>query len=111
MVADGPSTTTDGCIALLETLGGYGSNHDRVYIVDPAVSIYSRKAMGDIVVPGSAVAIGTLAAVKQWESPGNQSVPINGTTRTFYDIDVKNQKCAIGGVDQLAVHRAFVELF
>lgn len=83
VVADGPSTTTDDFIALLETLGGEGSNHDRVYIVDPTVSIYSRKAMGDIVVPGSAVAIGALAAVKQWESPGNQSVPINGTTRTI----------------------------
>lgn len=30
--------------------------------------------------------------------------------RTIYDIDVKTQKCVIGGVDQLAVHRAFVEL-
>jgi phage tail sheath protein FI len=47
------------------------------------VSIYSRKAKGDIVVPASVVAIGSLAAVKQWESPGNRSVPINGTLRTI----------------------------
>jgi phage tail sheath protein FI len=83
VIADGPSTTTDALITLLDTLGGVGSNHDRVMMVDPAVSIYSRKAKGDIVVPGSVVAIGALAAVKQWESPGNRSMPINGTVRTI----------------------------
>jgi phage tail sheath protein FI len=83
VVADGLSTTTEAMITLLDTLGGVGSNHDRVMIVDPAVSIYSRKAKGDIVVPGSAVAVGALAAVKQWESPGNRSLPVNGTIRTI----------------------------
>ncbi|MCV6590499.1 MAG: phage tail protein [Marinobacterium sp.] len=83
VVADGLSTTTGEQIELLDTLGGEGSNHERVYMVDPAVSIYSRKAKGDILVPGSVVAVGALAAVKQWESPGNQSVPINGTARTI----------------------------
>lgn len=83
VVADGLSTTTDDMIALLDTLGGEGSNHERVYMVDPAVSIYSRKAKGDILVPGSALAVGALAAVKQWESPGNRSLPINGTARTI----------------------------
>ena len=83
VVADGPSTDTDELITFLDTLGGDGSNHDRVYLVDPAVSIYSRKAKGDILVPGSAVAVGALASVKQWESPGNQSVPVNGTARTI----------------------------
>jgi phage tail sheath protein FI len=83
VVADGLATTADDMLDLLDTLGGVGSNHDRVFIVDPAVSIYSRKAQGDIVVPGSVVAIGCVAAVKQWESPGNQSVAINGTSRTI----------------------------
>lgn len=83
VVADGPSTDTDALITFLDTLGGEGSNHDRVYLVDPAVSIYSRKAKADILVPGSAVAVGALASVKQWQSPGNQSVPVTGTSRTI----------------------------
>ncbi|MBB1489376.1 phage tail protein [Oceanospirillum sediminis] len=83
VVADGLSTTPEEQIAFLETLGGEGSNYDRVYMVEPAVSIYSRKARGDILVPASVVAVGALASVKQWESPGNQSLPINGTAHTI----------------------------
>lgn len=83
VVADGPSTNADAAIALSDLLGGADTGHDRVYIVDPAVSIYSRAAKGDILVPGSVVAIGALAAVKQWESPGNQGVLIQGTDRTI----------------------------
>ena len=90
VVADGPSTDTDALIAFLDTLGGEGSNHDRVYLVDPAVSIYSRKARADILVPGSAVAV---AAVKPWQSPGNQSVPVKGAARTIeYNILDKNSE-------------------
>lgn len=92
VVADGPSTDTDELIAFLEALGGEGSNHDRVYLVDPVVSIYSRKARGDILVPGSAVAVGAMAAVKRWESPGNQSVPINGTARTI-EYNILDKAC------------------
>ncbi|WP_051560185.1 phage tail sheath protein [Marinobacterium jannaschii] len=83
VVVDGPSTTTDAAIALSAQLGGEGTGHERVYMVDPAVSVYSRAAKGDVLVPGSAVAIGALAAVKQWESPGNQGVLISGTDRTI----------------------------
>ena len=92
VVADGLSTTTEEQITFLNTLGGVDSNHERVYMVDPAVSIYSRKAKGDILVPGSAVAVGALAAVKQWESPGNQSVPINGTARTI-EYNILDKTC------------------
>ena len=93
VVADGPSSDTDALIAFLDTLGGEGSNHDRVYLVDPAVSIYSRKAKADIIVPGSAVAVGALASVKPWQSPGNQSVPVTGTARTVeYNILDKNSE-------------------
>lgn len=93
VVADGPLWSTHEFLEFMETLGGQGSNHDRVYMVGPGVSIYSRAARGDILVPPSAVAIGALAAVKQWESPGNQSVPINGTSRTIeYNIlDATNE--------------------
>lgn len=83
VVVDGPSTTTDAAIALSDLLGGADTGHERVYMVDPAVSVYSRAAKGDVLVPGSAVAIGALAAVKQWESPGNQGLLITGTDRTI----------------------------
>lgn len=90
VVVDGPATTTAAAIALSASLGGEGTGHDRVFVVDPAVSIYSRAEQDYITVPGSVVALGALAAVKQWESPQNQGVLIGGTSRAIeYNIEDK----------------------
>lgn len=90
VVVDGPATTTAAAVALSDSLGGENTGHDRVLIVDPAVSIYSRAEKGYITVPGSVVALGALAAVKQWESWQNQGVLIGGTSRAIeYNIEDK----------------------
>jgi len=90
VVVDGPATTTAAAIALSDSLGGEGMGYDRVAVVDPAVSVYSRKALGFITIPGSAVAIGALASVKAWESWQNQGVYIEDTSRTIeYNIEDK----------------------
>lgn len=91
VVADGTGTTTADVIALSASLGGVGTGHDRVYLVDPLPSIYSKKALGDIYVAPSIVAVGAVAAVKPWESPGNQGVFIQDVSRTVeYNILDKN---------------------
>lgn len=88
VVIDGPATTSAAAIALSDSLGGEGTGHDRVAMVDPAVSIFSRAAAGFILVPGSAVGIGALASVKAWESWQNQGLYISDTSRTIeYNIE------------------------
>lgn len=88
VVVDGPATTTAAAIALSASLGAEGTGHDRVAVVDPAVSVFSRAEADYISVPGSAVAVGALAAVKQWESWQNQGLYISDTSRTIeYNIE------------------------
>lgn len=82
-VIDGPSGSTQDAIDLSGLLGGEGTGHDRVYMVDPMPAIYSRKAQGNIYVPPSTIAMGAVAAVKPWESPGNQGVLIQDVARVI----------------------------
>jgi len=83
VVADAPSSNTQAAIDLSASLGGAGTGHERVYLVDPMPSIYSRKAQGDIYVAPSVIAMGAVAAVKPWESPGNQGVLIQDVARSI----------------------------
>ncbi|MCH9691006.1 MAG: phage tail protein [Gammaproteobacteria bacterium] len=83
VVVDGPSGSTQDAIALSEELGGEDTGYERVYMVDPMPAIYSRKAEGEIYVPPSTVAMGAIAAVKPWESPGNQGVLIQDVARVI----------------------------
>lgn len=90
VLVDAPSTNKADAIAFSQALGGEGTGHERVYAVDPMPAIYSKKALGDIYVPASSVAMGAFAAVKPWESPGNQGVLINNVSRTIeYNITDK----------------------
>ena len=82
VVVDAPGTTTAAAIALSAQLGGVGTGHERVYMVDPLPAIYSKKAKGDIYVPASTIAVGALASVQPWESPGNQGVAIQDVSRS-----------------------------
>lgn len=83
VVADTPGTTTAAAIALSNSLGGKGTGHERVVLVDPYVSIFSKKTGGAVSVPASILAVGCLAAVKQWESPQNQGTYALNTSRTI----------------------------
>ena len=88
VVADGPNTTTGDVITLSGQLGGDDTGHDRVVLCEPGVSIYSAAAKGYITAPASAVVIGALASVKQWQSPQNQGLLIDDTSRTIeYNIE------------------------
>uniref|UniRef100_A0A6M3KPF7 Putative tail protein n=1 Tax=viral metagenome TaxID=1070528 RepID=A0A6M3KPF7_9ZZZZ len=83
VVVDGTSTTTEALNTLLDSLGGEGSGHERVYLAESMPQIYSRAAKGDIYVAPSIMAMTAFASVEQWESPGNQSVAINGLSRVI----------------------------
>ena len=88
VVCDGTNTTSADVIALSDSLGGDGTGHDRVAIVDPSVTVYSNAAKADITIPGSSVAIGALAAVKAWESWQNQGLLVTDVGRTIeYNIE------------------------
>lgn len=83
VVADAPSGSTQDAIDFSGLLGGEGTGHERVYLVDPMPAIYSRNAKGNIYVSPSTIALGAVAAVKPWESPGNQGVLIQDVARTI----------------------------
>lgn len=81
VVVDGPSEGKQAAIDLSNQLGGNDSGHERVMMVDTDPLVYSRAAKGDIYIPPSIIGTAALASVEQWESPGNQGVLINGTSR------------------------------
>lgn len=83
VVADAPSGSTQDAIDLSTQLGGEGTGYERVYLVDPMPAIYSKKALGNIYVPPSTIAMGALAAVEPWVSPGNQGVLIQDVARVI----------------------------
>jgi hypothetical protein len=80
-VLDCPDVPIDDAIDYSESLGGEGTGFRRCYLAYQMAEIYSRAAQGNIFVAPSVHAVGALAAVKPWESPGNQGVLIQGVSR------------------------------
>lgn len=80
-VADCPDLPVSEITDYSETLGGEGTGYRRCYLAYQMCEVYSRAALGNVFVAPSVHAIGCLAAVKPWESPGNQGVLIQGVSR------------------------------
>ncbi len=81
VVADGPNTTEAEAILSRET---YGS--DRLYIVDPAVSVFDTVTAAYVIRPASAFVLGVISRMDNdkgfWWSPSNQLISgIAGTAR------------------------------
>jgi hypothetical protein len=81
VVLDCDDVSIDDAITYSESLGGEGTGFRRCYLAYQMAEIYSRAAQGNIFVAPSVHAVGALAAVKPWESPGNQGVLIQGVSR------------------------------
>lgn len=80
-MADGPNTTEAEAILSRET---YGS--DRLYIVDPAVSVFDTVTAAYVIRPASAFVLGVISRMDNdkgfWWSPSNQLISgIAGTAR------------------------------
>ena len=84
VLIDAPDDSVDGVTTFSGTLGGEGLGYEAVYMAYQQCQVYSKAALGQIFVPPSTMAMGCFAAVKPWESPGNQGVYIDGVSR---DID------------------------
>ena len=80
-VIDAPDVSVSEMMAFSETLGGEGTGYRRCYAAYQMCEIYSRAAQGNVFVAPSVHAIGCLAAVQPWQSPGNQGVLIQGVSR------------------------------
>lgn len=80
-VADCPDIPVSEATDYSETLGGEGTGYRRCYLAYQMCEVYSRAALGNVFVAPSVHAIAALAAVKPWESPGNQGVLIQGVSR------------------------------
>ena len=83
VVADGPNTTEAEAILSRET---YGS--DRLYIVDPAVSVFDTVTAAYVIRPASAFVLGVISRMDNdkgfWWSPSNQLISgIAGTARAI----------------------------
>lgn len=71
-VFDGLDATVAAQVTNSEGIGGADLGYDRGYMVHQMPAVYSKAAKGNVFLPPSSLAIAALAAVKQWESPGNQ---------------------------------------
>ncbi|ABY90388.1 major tail sheath protein [Halomonas phage phiHAP-1] len=80
-VIDAPDIPVSEMVAFSETLGGEGTGYRRCYVAYQMCEVYSRAAQGNVFVAPSVHAIGCLAAVQPWQSPGNQGVLIQGVAR------------------------------
>jgi hypothetical protein len=83
VVADGPNTTEAEAILSRES---YGS--DRLYIVDPAVSVFDTATAAYVIRPASAFVLGVISRMDNdkgfWWSPSNQLIAgIAGTARAI----------------------------
>lgn len=83
VVLDAPDVKIEDVIAYSQTIGGEGLGYEGCYLAYPMAAIYSKAALGDIFVPPSTLAIGALAAVKPWQSPGNQGVYAQDVARAI----------------------------
>lgn len=81
VVVDGVEGAYQAVIDQSGELGGEGLGYERCYLVYQQCQVYSKAALGEIFVPPSTMALGCFAAVKPWESPGNQGVYIDGVLR------------------------------
>lgn len=71
-VFDGLDVPVSGQVTNSESIGGAALGYDRGYMVHQMPAVYSKAAKANVFLPPSSLAIAALAAVKQWESPGNQ---------------------------------------
>ena len=71
-VFDGLDVPVSGQVTNSEGIGGAALGYDRGYMVHQMPAVYSKAAKANVFLPPSSLAIAALAAVKQWESPGNQ---------------------------------------
>lgn len=81
VIADGPNTTEADAITYA---GNFG--HDRLYLVDPGVTVYDAVSAGYVTRPASGYVAGILSRMDNergfWWSPSNQIVEgITGTAR------------------------------
>lgn len=72
VVFDGLDTDVQGQVANSTGIGGAALGYDRCYMVHQMPAVYSKAAKANVFLPPSSLAIAAMAAVKQWESPGNQ---------------------------------------
>ncbi|RMO79801.1 hypothetical protein ALQ33_200212 [Pseudomonas syringae pv. philadelphi] len=82
VVLDGKDVPVAGQVANSEAIGGADLGYDRCYLVHQMPAVYSKAALGNVFLPPSSLAIAALAAVKQWESPGNQVTYAADVSRT-----------------------------
>lgn len=79
-VLDGKDVTVAGQVTNSESIGGEG--YDRCLLVHQMTAVYSKAAQANVFLPPSSLAIAALAAVAQWESPGNQVTYAADVSRT-----------------------------
>jgi phage tail sheath protein FI len=82
VVLDGKDVPVAGQVTYSGELGGADLGFDRCLVVHQMPAVYSKAAKGNVFLPPSTLAIGALAAVKQWESPGNQVTYAEDVSRT-----------------------------
>lgn len=82
VVLDGKDGTVSAQVAYSKELGGAELGFDRCYVVHNMPAVYSKAAKANVFLPPSALAIAAMAAVKQWESPGNQTTYAEDVSRT-----------------------------
>ena len=64
------------------TIGGEGTGYRRAYMAYQMTAIYSRAALGDVMIAPSVHAMACFGATAAWESPGNQGVLIQDVSRS-----------------------------
>lgn len=82
VVIDGVDLDVEGQVLNSQSIGGAALGYDRVYMVHQMPAVYSKAAQANVFLPPSALAIAAMAAVKQWESPGNQVTYAADVSRT-----------------------------
>lgn len=82
VVFDGLDTDVAGQVVNSQAIGGAALGYDRCYMVHQMPAVYSKAAKANVFLPPSTLAIAAMAAVKQWESPGNQVTYAADVSRT-----------------------------
>ncbi|HIH4679506.1 TPA: phage tail protein [Pseudomonas aeruginosa] len=82
VVFDGLDTDVAGQVVNSQAIGGAELGYDRCYMVHQMPAVYSKAAKANVFLPPSSLAIAAMAAVKQWESPGNQVTYAADVART-----------------------------
>lgn len=81
-VIDGVDLDVEGQVLNSQSIGGAELGYDRCYMVHQMPAVYSKAAKANVFLPPSSLAIAAMAAVKQWESPGNQVTYAADVSRT-----------------------------